>query len=168
MDTVFGTIISSQNTERLWLVNDIVTTMNSDKMLCGCFGLYPSYVAGILNSVKIIHFYVLCSKRLHYCEYIKKCIAGNKCSLSNTKLTENTFHSSSSSADSVIVSFEANSFSVLTSELIFAQSVLKRMRLSSLVYGIVCINKHVTYITNEVLTSKHDCIWFVSYWFTFT
>ena len=44
-----------QNTEWLWLVNNIVTTMNSDKV-CGCFGLYPSYVAGILNSVKEIHF----------------------------------------------------------------------------------------------------------------
>ena len=32
------------------------------------------------------------------------------------------------------------------------------MRLSSLVYGIVCINKRVTYITNQVLTSKHDCM----------
>jgi len=30
------------------------------------------------------------------------------------------------------------------------------MRLSSLAYGIVCINKCVTYITNEVLTSKHE------------
>ena len=36
-----------QNTQWLWLVNNIVTTMNSDKVLCGCFGLYPSYVAGI-------------------------------------------------------------------------------------------------------------------------
>jgi len=32
------------------------------------------------------------------------------------------------------------------------------MRLSSLTYGIVCINKRVTYRTNEVLTSKHDCV----------
>ena len=55
-----------QNTQWLWLVNNIVTTMNSDKVLCGCLGLYPSYVAGILNSVNKIHFYVLCSKKLHY------------------------------------------------------------------------------------------------------
>jgi hypothetical protein len=32
------------------------------------------------------------------------------------------------------------------------------MRLSSLVCGILCINKRVTYITNQVLTSKHDCV----------
>ena len=51
-----------QNIEWLWLVNDNVATINSDKLLCGCFGLYPSYVAGILKSVKEIHFYVQCSK----------------------------------------------------------------------------------------------------------
>jgi len=76
-----------QNTEWLWLVNNIVTALNSDKVLWGCFGLYPSYVAGILNSVKEIHFYVLSSKKLHYGEYIEKCIAGNKCSVSYTKHT---------------------------------------------------------------------------------
>ena len=32
------------------------------------------------------------------------------------------------------------------------------MRLSSETYGIVRINKRVTCITNEVLTSKHDCL----------
>jgi len=32
-----------KNTKSLWLVNDIVTTMNSDKMLCVSFCLYPSY-----------------------------------------------------------------------------------------------------------------------------
>ena len=76
-----------QNTEWLWLVNNIVTALNSEKVLCGCFGLYPSYVAGILNSVKEIHFYVLCSKNLHYVEYIEKCIVENKCSVSHTKHT---------------------------------------------------------------------------------
>ena len=48
-----------QNTKWLWLVNDIVTTLNSAKVLCGCFGLYPRYVAGILKSVTEIHSYVL-------------------------------------------------------------------------------------------------------------
>jgi hypothetical protein len=47
----------------LWLVNDIVTTMNSNNVLCASFELFPSYVAGILNSVKEINFYALCSKR---------------------------------------------------------------------------------------------------------
>jgi hypothetical protein len=41
--------------------------------------------------------------------------------------------------------------------LIFAQNALGKMRISSLVYGIVCIKSRITYITNEVLTSIHDC-----------
>ena len=34
-------------------------------MLCGSFGVYPSYVVGILNSVKEINFYVLHSEKLN-------------------------------------------------------------------------------------------------------
>jgi hypothetical protein len=45
----------------------------------------------------------------------------------------------------------------LPSGLVFAQSVLRKLRLSSLAYGIVCLNKSLTYITNVVLTSKHEC-----------
>jgi hypothetical protein len=48
-----------QSTKWLWFVNDIVTTVNTDKVSCGSFALYPSYAAGILNSVKQIHFHVL-------------------------------------------------------------------------------------------------------------
>ena len=55
-------------------MNDIVTTMNSDKVLYGSFGLYPSYVAGILNSVEEIHFNVLCSENLNYADKVEKCI----------------------------------------------------------------------------------------------
>ena len=39
-----------------------------------------------------------------------------------------------------------------------AENVLAKIQLSSLTYGIVNINKHITYITNEVLTSRHDWI----------
>jgi len=45
-------------------VNDLVTTLNSDNVLCATFGLNPSYVAGILNSVNEIDFYVLCNKQI--------------------------------------------------------------------------------------------------------
>ena len=65
-----------RNTKWFWLVNDIVTAMNSDKMLCGVFGIYPCYVAGILNSVNAVNFYVLCL------DYIKKCVADKKCIIS--------------------------------------------------------------------------------------
>jgi len=55
-----------KNTKSLWLVNDIDTTMNNDNVLCGSFGLHPSYATGILNFVKEIHFYLLCSEKLNY------------------------------------------------------------------------------------------------------
>jgi len=45
-----------QNMKWWYFVNDIVTTVNSDKVLRGSFALYPSYAAGILKSVKEIHF----------------------------------------------------------------------------------------------------------------
>jgi len=59
-------------------VKDIVTAMNSDKVLCGSFGLYRRYIAGILNFVKEILFYVLCCEKLNNAEYIEKFIAGKE------------------------------------------------------------------------------------------
>ena len=144
-----------QSIKWLWLVNDIFTTMNRDNMLCGSFGLYPSYAACILNSVKEIHFYILWNKRINYAYYIQKCIAEKECSLTYKTHTGYYFHLFSGSETNVL-SFKARQFPKLPSELIFARSMLKIMLLSSLVYGIVCINKRVTYITNQVLTSKHD------------
>jgi len=47
------------------------------KILCGSFGVYPSYRAGILNTVIEIHFYVFCSEKLNYENNIKNYIAGN-------------------------------------------------------------------------------------------
>ena len=67
-----------RNTKWLWLVNNIVTIMNGNKVLCGSFGVYPSYVAGILNSVKKIHFFVLHSEMLNYADYVEKCIVGKE------------------------------------------------------------------------------------------
>lgn len=66
--------------------------------------------------------------------------------------------SKSSSSEKIVLRFKERQYTKLPSELIFAESVLNTIRLSSLVYGIVCLNKRVTYITNEVLTSKHDCV----------
>ena len=63
--------IQVQNTKCLLLANDIVTTMNSDKVLCGSLGSYPSYMTRILNSVKEIRFYV----QLNYADFTEECIA---------------------------------------------------------------------------------------------
>jgi len=156
-------IFQVQNTKCLWFVNDIVTSMNSDKVLGGSFGLYPSYAAGILNTVKEIHFYVLCNETLIYANYIEKYIAHKECTF--TLLSHNNFTSVTEhhfqftfGNETVTISFEAKQFPILPSELIFAESVLKKIQFSSLVYGIVSVNKYVTYIINELLTSKHDCV----------
>jgi hypothetical protein len=101
-----------QNTKWLWLVNDIVTTINSDNVRCATFGLYPSYVAGILNSVKEINFYVLCDKHINYAKYIKKCIAGKECTFKlltkhNFKLVRTINFQLSSGCDTVEISFRS-------------------------------------------------------------
>ena len=57
------------------VVVSVVTKVNSDKVLCGSSGLYPSYVAAILESVKEIQFYTQCSKRINYADYLEKSIA---------------------------------------------------------------------------------------------
>ena len=70
-------------------MNDIVTTVNSDAVLCGVFGLYSSCPAGILNSVKETHFYVLCSEKLNCAEYVENVLpvkSAFSCSLQTTVL----------------------------------------------------------------------------------
>jgi hypothetical protein len=67
------------NTRWLWLVNGFLTALNSGNVLCGTFGNYQSYVAGILKSVKEINFYVLCNKHMKYGKHIRTCIAGKEC-----------------------------------------------------------------------------------------
>jgi len=60
--------------------------------------------------------------------------------------------------EEVIIEFHSRFFCVkLPSELIFAQSV-KKIKLSTLPHGVVCINKRLTYITNDTLTSRHECV----------
>jgi hypothetical protein len=150
--------------------------INSDNALCGIYGLYPSYVAGILNSVHQIDVYVLCNKHLKYTELIEKCIAGTECNFKlyvdfseymktcipgkkfNFKLyAENTFKLTFG-CDTVKISFhEKLIHKRLPPALVFAQNSLSNVRITSLAYGIVCIKNRITYITNEVLTSKHEC-----------
>jgi len=143
-------------------VRDIITDMNNNKVICGCFGLYPSYVAGFLNTVKDIHFYILCEEILKYAIYITKCLARKNYTvklLSKIHLTcvwEENFQLTLDN-ETVTISFEARQFPNLPSELIVAEKILAKIQLSSLTYGIVNINKHITYINNEVLTSRHDC-----------
>ena len=94
-------------------------------------------------------------KKINYADYIKQCISNRKCTISHT---ENYFQLSSG-GETIYITFEAKILhEKLPSALVFAPSVLSKIRLSSLAYGIVCVNNRVTYITKEVLTSKHDCM----------
>jgi hypothetical protein len=145
-----------QNTNWLYLVNYIVSAINNDESLCVCFGLYTSYVTGILNSLKQINFYVLCNKRLNYVDLLERIISGKECT--TEKFTEICFQLQSDE-ERVLITFVTRTIhGQLPSELVFAHSVLNKIGLSSLVYGIVSVRKRVTYITNQVLTSKHECI----------
>jgi len=86
-----------------------------------------------------------------YAKYIEKYIAGKECTFK--LLIKHDFRSvkmissqKSSGSDTVEISFEERLIhGQLPSELIFAQSVLRRMHLSSLAYGVVCIKKRLTY-----------------------
>ena len=65
-----------QNTKWFWLLKCIVAAMNSDRVLCGAFGLYPGYVAGILKHVAEVHFDVLTSKLVVYKQSVSLIYAG--------------------------------------------------------------------------------------------
>ena len=155
-----------QNTKWLWFVNDIVSVSNNDKVLCGSFGFYPSYLAGILPSVEEIHFYWPCSKRCNYTQYIGRCIDCKESTITFRQLSQLYFGAYpdeqlfklSYGGVTVSVSFQMRLFTELPSELVFAESVLSSTRLSSLTYGIVSIDMYVTCITNKVLASKHECM----------
>jgi len=113
-----------QNTKWLWLVNGNVTTINNDNMLCGSLGLFPSYVAGILNSIKEISFYVLCNKRLGCASYLEKYFAGKECTY---KLRTDKYFVLTFGNEEVVISLQSRFFGgKLPSELIFAQSVFKK------------------------------------------
>ena len=60
---------SIQKTKWLCFLNDIALALKNDNLLCGSFGLYPCYVAGILHSVKEINFFALCTKKVDYIQY---------------------------------------------------------------------------------------------------
>jgi hypothetical protein len=79
-ESVWFDTFCPQNTKWLSLDNNIVTRINRASVICGCFGLYPSYVAGILHSAETFHFYVLCNKRPNYTDIVlKSLLQSEKC-----------------------------------------------------------------------------------------
>ena len=119
-------VFKIQNTRPLWSVNNMVTAINNDKAICGCFGLYPSFVAGILNSTNQILFCVLCSEKLNYEYYINRCIDNRQCKI-NYKCDSGYFYTLSSQGYTISIMFKERVFhEQLPSELTFAQTVLKK------------------------------------------
>ena len=114
-----------QNTNWLWFVSNIFTAMNNDETLCGYFGMYPSFVAGILSSSRRSHFFVLCNEELNFENYIEKCIGDRECSVCYKSHTGH-FLQISYQGETVFIMFEARLFPKLPSELMFDQCVLKK------------------------------------------
>ena len=58
-----------------------------------------------------------------------------------------------------IITFESRFLrGTLSCKLTFAYAVLNKVRLSSLTYGIVFINKLIISVSNEVVISQHDWV----------
>jgi hypothetical protein len=147
-----------QNTKWLSLVTDIVTSLNNGSVMCGSFGYYPSFVSGVLNSTDTIHFYVLCNKLPDYTDIILNSLMQNeKCRFHLKPIINNYFLVSCDGGEVTVIFQEKIVTKKLPSELTFAHGVLNKIQLSSLTYAIISLNERVTYITNEVLTSRHDC-----------
>jgi len=97
--------------------------------------MYASFVAGILNSARRIHFFVLCNEKLNYENYIEKCIGDKECRVCYMSHTGHYFQLSCQS-ETIFTSFEARLFPKLSSEIIFVRSALKKIQLVCLAYGI--------------------------------
>ena len=147
-----------QNTMLLSLVEKILVTLNSEQVISAVFGLYPSYVAGILKHVVEINFYVLTNDYLTYADYIEKVTSSEQYIVSIS--CEKDHFTLSSGEETVLLKFETrimegNLLSVLT----FTYDILRNFIFSPLAYAIVCIDGRINYITSEMLTSRHDCLY---------
>ena len=88
---------------------------------------------------------------------IEKCISSKVCGISYKSHKGNYFQVSRGS-ETVEISFKARLVhGHLPSEIIFAQDMLKKFA-SHLWLIIVCVISRVTFITNEVVMSRHDCL----------
>ena len=127
-----------QNTMWLSLVEKILVTLKSEKVISAVFGLYPSYVACILKHVEI-NFYVLSNDYLTYEDYIEKVSSSEQCI--NSVSGEIDYFTLPSGEETVILKFETRIMEgKLPSVLTFAHDTLRNLILSSLAYAVVCID----------------------------
>jgi len=78
-----------------------------------------------------IHFSGLCCEKLNYADYIEKCISGKEHSVAYKPHRLGEFLLSSI-GEEIALTFETRLFPKPPSELIFAQYILKKIYLSSL------------------------------------
>jgi hypothetical protein len=138
-----------QNTQCLQLDSDIIMAMNSNALLCGCFGIFPSYTAGLLKSVKCIHFYVVCNEKPDYGFYIRRCVECKNYAIIDAR----TNLLITCDNEIIFVSFEKRIVLTELPSALTLNYVLNKMRIASLAYRIVCVNRRVTFIRSEVLTA---------------
>ena len=100
-------------------------------MISAVFGLYPSYVAGILKHAVEINFYVLSNEYLTYADYSEKVTSSERCI--NSVSCEKDYFTLSSGEETVILKFETRIMEgKLPSVLTFANDMLRYLILSSL------------------------------------
>jgi len=99
-----------QDTKWLWFVCNKFTALNNNKILCGCFGMYPSFVAGILNTAKRTRFFVLCNE-FNYENYMKSVLV-TECSVCY-KSVSGCYFIISYHGESISIYFETRLFSKL-------------------------------------------------------
>jgi hypothetical protein len=87
-------------------------------------------VAGILNTAKRIHFFVLCNEELNCEDYIEKCIVTKSAVFVTSQIHYVVIISYQ--GGSISIYFETRLFPKLPSELVFAQRVLKKIQLGCL------------------------------------
>jgi hypothetical protein len=70
------------NRKLLWLVNDNVLAVKSEKVRRGVVRMYSGVVSGIFNQVKKINFCVHSDEQMKYSDYIEKSVSGRQCNIS--------------------------------------------------------------------------------------
>ncbi len=147
-----------QNTMWLPVVKKILMNLNSERTACVCVGLYPAYVAGILKQAVEINFYVLSNDYLTYENYIENVASSEECIFS--AMCEKDHFTLSCGDQSVLLKFETRIVDCkLPAIITFTYDMLRNSILLSLAYAIVCDNGRIKYMTSEMLTSKHDCLY---------
>jgi hypothetical protein len=85
-------------------------------------------------------------------------VSGEQYNTSCVSCEENYFKLPSG-GETVVLKFETIMEGKLAAVLTFTNDLLRNTHLSSLAYAIVSVDNRVTYITKEVLESKHVCLY---------